>query len=557
MPGWRSRIFSPIVWLLPFALQSVLAQQQQHPEMEHEDWDRHFLHPRQLGTRAPEAARLAAHRKLSRKSARTAEGPVQVSGTWHEVGPRPITRKSPLGPVAGRVTALALDPRDANRMYLGTANGGVFASANGGVAWNAIDQELPFPNVGAIAIDPRNPDVLYVGMGDPDGRLGIGIYRSADRGATWEAFPSPVEEQPASFRCLAVHPRTGDLYACLNRVGLNNSDPRGAGLYRYSAASGEWRRLLGQGGVDRLAIHPTNPQVMYTTLYSYNGRSGVYKTIDGGSTWTQSNGSGAASLAQTNQASRFEIALAPSAPDTLYAAVAQGQEATVYKSTDGAVSWQKLAAPANYCGGQCSYNNSIAVHPTRPDVLYLGGVWLYRSTDGGRTFTNILEIGLGEYSGAYVDYHFLVFSPDARRLLVGNDGGIFQFNDPAGTIRLAQSLNSGLGLVLVRGKVATANNDLNFAIAGTQDLLTQRYMGALTWDSSAITYRGTGCGDGGHAAIDPSNANNIYVTCFTRDLMRSTDKGLSFVSGRANIAASDRVYGNPPILFDPSNPRRI
>jgi len=531
------------------ALIAVRLAGQEDPER------RDFLAPHRVGTEDPAKAQLQAFAQiraqqefLAARGGRLRGASVAVGGPWAELGPKNL--KGKVGTQSGRITALVLDPRDTNRVYLGTANGGLYRSVNGGASWIAAGTDWPFSAVGAIGLDPRNPDVVYVALGDSEGDAVIdGFYRSADRGANWESLPSPLPGVALSVRCLVVHPASGDVYACVQRIGFGA--PGNGGLYRYR--DGAWSgALLGSGVTDRVAIPPGNSQVVYATRATFRGDAGIYKSTDGGDTWTPANGSGSGSIVATElrQAGRLELAMAPSAPDTLYLAVAPGPTATLYKTTNGGASWEKLAAPQGYCGSQCVYNNSIAVHPTNPDILFVAGVWMYRSGDGGKTFVYAYS---ALNSGSYVDHHALVFSPDGRSLWVGNDGGVYLFEDTVTMpLRTARGLNAGLSLMLSRGQIAIPEDNPSLTIVGTQDMYVQRYAGSTNWDYSVVNFRGTGCGDGGNAAFDPYGSRTVYVTCFTRDLLKSMDGGLNWESGRANIPPTDRVYGNPPIVFDPN-----
>ena len=535
---------------------TVLAQTigiQRPSEEDREKLTEEFFGPRVAGSANPARDRVAAVREMRRMQSLRAAAPQAITdSSWASIGPRPITRGN-FGNWSGRISAFAYDPRNVSRMYLGTANGGVWRSRNAGGSWDPVTDDMPSLAIGAIAVDPTNPDTVYAASGDPNGFYGAGIYVTNDAGDTWSQIPGPFGEGYGAgrFRSLAIHPQTGVLYAGLTTNGRNNAP---VGLWRYTPGTGEWK-YLHFGPAHRIVFDPRSPDTMYLTTAAIGATTtGIYKSTDAGATWAALNGTGSNKLAELMQAGRLELAIANSDPNTMYALLAAGNAAWLYKTTDGGANWRKLVMP-DFCASQCIYDGELAVHPTNASVVYLGGVGLYRTMDGGATWTSV-NID-SQQGSAYVDTHALVFSPDGSRLYVGNDAGIFSISGTTVSDFRWANLNNNIGLLLVRGSIGMHPSDLNFAFAPTQDLTLQRYTGSIAWNGLFASFFGGGCGDAGNVEIDPITPAIAYMTCFNGILWKSVDKGLNWNQIQGVIGTTERHLGSPPIAMDPTNGRRL
>ena len=326
---------------------------------------------------------------------------------WTLVGPQPT-----FDGYAGRVTSIAIDPKDQNTIYIGGAEGGVWKSTDGGATWKPLTDFEPALAIGSLAIDPSDSSVVYAGTGEQnfnaDAYAGAGILKTTDGGSTWTVLGSDVFDQ-LGIGSLAIEPGHPD-------VVLAASD---GGVYRSADSGATWQNVLA-GPATCVLFDPTNGDSYAAVGGAFPTPStGVYKSLDGGVTWKPSNGSASNALPPSSNSGRIALAISPLS-HYIYAGVADlsgVSSLSFYKSTDGASSWSRLGGTA-YCPRQCWYNNALAVNPANSQMLVGGGVDLLYSADGGVTW----------YAGVHqqrvhVDQHVVAFTADGSRVLVGNDGG--------------------------------------------------------------------------------------------------------------------------------------
>jgi uncharacterized protein (TIGR03437 family) len=521
--------------------------------------------------RIPEGARLKAieHLRQIDQAARSRRTGLSAAAlqprltsdpaNWSPIGPRPTNQGSTYV-TAGRINAIAIDPRDNNTIYIGAAEGGVWKSADGGATWIPLTDDQSSLANGAIVLDPQNPDIIYVGTGEEnfagDSYYGAGILKSTDRGATWTNIVGPFLR--ARIGSIAIHPSNSQVLLCTTDTGI----------WRSEDGASNWTRVLGQGGTaaafvqgTSVSFDPTNGDIAYAALGGPNGnsRNGVYRSSDSGKTWTLINGSGANALPGAN-VGRIEIAIAPSTPTTLYVGLQNSDPANfgkflgMWKTTDSGQTWNQLVtAPSNFCASQCWYDMTIHVHPKNADIVYGGGFGVIRSLDGGATWSNLPFIGSNQIE-LHVDEHFLAYTPDGSTLYIANDGGMWNTTDTTspGSVNW-NNLNDTLAITQFYPGLATNPIDPNIVVGGTQDNGTQLYHGNPSWDN--IT-----CGDGGFAAIDPSNPEIIYGACQNISINRisaiSAADGV-FVPSTYGIDKTDRTQFISPLAIDPSSPQTL
>jgi uncharacterized protein (TIGR03437 family) len=514
---------------------------------------------------------IAAERKL--------RGTMITGPAWTLIGPRPTNTLAEYGPggaglpyAAGRVAALAVDPRDANVAYLGAAGGGVWKTTDGGQNWQPLTDDQPSLASGSIAIAPSDPDTVYVGTGEDnnsgDSYYGAGVLKSTDGGATWTQLAGPFVGPFSSSRtsgggariaALAVHPTDPNtVLAAVDRFPAAAS-----GIYRTSDGGQTWTLVQGGAVGTEVIFNPTDPTIAYAALGTSSGNSlnGVYKSTDSGMTWKASGGRNPTAL-PTASVGRIEIALAPSNPNILYAGIQNsgtlfGTLLGMFKSTDAGQTWTQVFAP-DYCTPQCSYNNVIRIHPKNPNVVVAAGLPPWRSTNGGLTWSNI-AVGPSGFA-AHTDHHALAFSNDGR-LYDGNDGGAFSTSDVTAVSPTWANLNATLAITEFSSNVSIHPSDPNIAYAGTQDNSTQMYTGNLAWDQVTP-------GDGGRTAIDPAIPSIWYasfngITPLKFNGLTSVSSYLFYIFTdsypylRNGIATTDRSQFYPPMVMDPSNPLRL
>ncbi len=493
-----------------------------------------------------------------------APGAAASSGQWSLIGPQPtIAPSGPFGfPISsGRVNALAVDPRDANVVYLGAAVGGVWKTTDGGLNWTPLTDSQPSLAVGSMTLDPSNPDIVYVGTGDEsltqNAYYGAGILKSTDGGATWTHLPGsfvgPFDSSflfgGARLASLAVHPTNGQILL----AAVKREPGPASGIYRSTDGGVSWTNIL-PGLAMEVLFDPTNGNIAYAALGAReagapgSANNGVYKSTDTGRTWSRAGGAGPAALPA---AAGVKMAIAPSSPATLYAGISDGASLLgFFKTVDGGSTWAPLPNTPDYCKPQCGTHHVIRAHPSNANLVFAGGIALYRSLDGGTTWTDILSGANGISS--HIDQRALAFSAGGAKLYVGNDGGAWSATDAAGASVNWANLNATLAITQFYPGHSIHPLDVHTGFGGTQDNGTLKYTGSLEWNYAT-------CGDGGWTAIDTAAPGTVYAACQRIDIQKSTANGAagSWLSSNRGIDTSDRVQFIPPFVMDPANPRRL
>jgi photosystem II stability/assembly factor-like uncharacterized protein len=409
-------------------------------------------------------------------------------GDWRAMGPGPIGTVD-----AGRVAALAIDPRNSQVIYAGAAQGGVWKSTNGGTSWSALTDTQCSLAIGALVLDPLNPDIVYAGTGEQnysgDSFYGCGVLKSTNGGTTWTILGSSI------FDTSTGGARTG-------RIAIIPDVPPAAsssvllaattfGLYRSADAGNTWTRVIIAGNPNSqatdVAVHPRNPTIVYAAFTStgFNVANGIYKSTDGGVTFPTRLTAGL----PTANVGRITFAIAPSGPDTMYVAVHNTSTSGllgIWRSIDGGTSWTQATAQNANCGTQCWYDIVIAVDPTNAGIVYFGGVRLFRSADAAETFTNI-------GNPIHVDHHAFAFDPVApSTIYAGSDGGVYR---SANSGTAWTSLNANLTITQFYHGLSFTSDGLGM-LGGTQDNGTGAFTGGVSWP------RVIG-GDGGFTAVNP------------------------------------------------------
>ncbi|MEM1215335.1 MAG: T9SS type A sorting domain-containing protein [Bacteroidota bacterium] len=456
--------------------------------------------------------------------------------------------------VGGRVTDIEVIPGTPETVLVGAASGGIFRTTDGGQSWAATFDDQPTLAIGDLALAPSNPQIVYAGTGEPNaggGSLaydGLGIYRSADGGQTWEAKGLPTV---GSVGRVAVDPTDENrvYVAAMGTLFANNSE---RGIYRSTNGGEDWEQVLflsdSTGGID-LAIHPSAPLTIFAAMWervrrpnrrSYNGpTSGIYRSTDGGDTWQElTNGLPTDPFFK----GRISITIAPSDPNRMYAGyVAEtGDLAKMMQSNDGGDTWLEMSinnlgtVPFDW------WFNRLVVAGDDPDRLYYIGFNLnrYFPTSASWSLT---------FNGVHVDQHTLWIDPtDSDRMLLGNDGGVYYSEDGGTTFAKWNNLPI---TQFYTSEVDFQNPTRRYG--GTQDNGTNRTLTGSTDDWNRIYF-----GDGFRVLVDPVDNQYVYASFQRGNIARSTNGGGSFSAAIDGLEESRRNWYTPYVL-DPANPEHL
>jgi photosystem II stability/assembly factor-like uncharacterized protein len=519
-----------------------------------------------------------------------------TSTGWASVGP---------GNLGGRTRALVINPQNPDIMYAGSVTGGVWQTTDGGQTWNPQFDTQSVLNIGALAMDPTNPTTLYAGTGEwYTGFQGDGIYKTTDGGATWTPLPATTNSQFYYVNKIVISPNNNlRLYAAT-----------WSGVWTSGNGGNTWSQLLKSSsmalyGCQDLAIRPDmNPDVLFASCSGIlsTGDYQIYQNTDAPSTtWTQV-------LTQPGMG-RTSLAIAPSQPSTIYALAADYDSSSVYyrgllgvyRSTSGgdAGTWSTQvsntdpsanntlllnnasSSTGSYCAaaggavapknGQGEYDNVIAVDPTDPDTVWVGGVEVYRSSDGGMNWgvASLWQVPYGNPQFAHADRHVIQFHPNYdgsanQTLFLGTDGGVFRTDNARAAVATgSQSVcysnflpNSAIRWISLNNSYAATQFYHGFAypggaayMGGAQDNSVSRGtdLGAL----NAWTLFSTG--DGTAVALDPADANHVLESKENLSLNRAIDGGtfVASVSGITEPAANFPFV--PALAADPNEGNRL
>jgi photosystem II stability/assembly factor-like uncharacterized protein len=457
---------------------------------------------------------------------------------------------------AGRTVAADGIPAQPNVFFMAATDGGVWKTNDFGHTWNPIFDGQPTGSIGAIAVAPSDPNIIYVGSGEglqrPDLSVGDGIYKSKDGGKSWEHLGLRDGQQIAR---ILVDPKDPNrLFAAVLGHPYGPNEERGVFLSTDGAQT--WTKVLykdpNTGAMD-LAFDPQNTQTIYADLWSarqtpWEGSSvegttsGLFKSTDGGHTW-QALTAGLPTNAQ--HLGRIGLAVAPSDPTRLYADVDAGPLTGVYRSDDAGESWTRTNSETRVTGRGQDFA-WLRVDPRNPDVVYGVNTSLYQSTDGGHTFTAIKGAPGGD------DYHSIWINPlNPRIMLLGVDQGATI------TVNGGQTWSSWYNQPTAQFYHVATDNQFPYWIYGGQQ--ESGSVGIRSrGDNGAITFRDwhpVGVEEYGYVAPDPLHPNLIYggkVTVF--DTNTSGTQSVGPVVGRGGASSGLRFVRTMPLLFSPVDP---
>jgi photosystem II stability/assembly factor-like uncharacterized protein len=461
------------------------------------------------------------------------------------------------GPVniGGRLVDVEYHPSDPDIAFLCAASGGVFKTTDGGANWFPVFDEQSTQSIGDLAFAPSNPDVIYVGTGEANGGSGSltydanGVYKSIDGGTTWTNIGL---EETSMIGRVAVHPTDPEivLVAAMGDMYGNNSE---RGLFKTTDGGVTWTNVLyvndSTGAVD-VVINPQNPDLVFACTWmrtrdpnskDYAGvESGLWKSTDGGETFTrldQSNG-----LPSTNnQYSRPGIDLCAAQPNVLYCLYLNNEYNFhgIYKSTDDGETWNETndnSLSQSMGSGQGYWYGRVKCHPVNPAILYLIGFDVYKTTNGGASYSLT-------FADAHVDQHEIDFHPeDPATLMLGNDGGLY-YSSSAGsdytkdyTLPVTQVYRAGIDPA-----------DVSRLFCGTQDNGTS-YTPTGSLDDFWFLFGG----DGFQSLVYPGESNVMLVGYQYGNIFKTNDGGYSW-DYSSDYGVTGQGNWNYPLTADPND----
>ncbi|MCU0646965.1 MAG: glycosyl hydrolase [Gemmatimonadaceae bacterium] len=466
----------------------------------------------------------------------------------------------------GRVGAVVGDPTQRLVFYMGAVNGGVWKTTNAGQSWtNLTDSVSTISSVGAIAIAPSDANVIYVGTGERDLREdlthGNGVWRSTDGGATWKSLGLADTRQTGAIR---VDPRDPDrVYVAA--MGHAFGPNRERGIYRSLDGGTTWKQVLflddSTGAID-LAMDPSNPRILYAAMWKFQrfpwgmnqggGKTGIYKSTDGGDTWTSLTD---ASGLPARPLGRIGLAVSPARPQRVWASVeAPDSSGGIFRSDDGGASWTRVNGEQKF-HVRAWYYSTLTADPLDENTVYVMNLSVHRSVDGGKTFERVRV--------PHGDTHFLWIDPkDNTRMINGNDGGA--------TVSLdgGRTWSSVYNQPTAQFYHVTTDNRFPYRILGAQQDNSTVSITSRS-DNGAIgptDYHSVGGCENAYIAVDPRNPDIAYAGCYMGTLTRydhaarqtrDISVGLANYDGHASRDVPERFAWTYPILLSPHDPKTL
>jgi photosystem II stability/assembly factor-like uncharacterized protein len=465
-----------------------------------------------------------------------------------------------IGPAvtSGRISDFAVNPGNPSEYYVATSSGGVWKTSNKGVTYAPIFDDQGSYSIGCVTLAPQNPATVWVGSGENNNQrsvsYGDGVYKSEDGGKTWKNMGLRNSEHIAE---IIVHPENSDIVyvAAYGPVWREGGE---RGVYKSTDGGTTWKcvkAVSSYTGCNDLVMDPRDPDVLYAAfhqrmrkVFTYIGggpESALYKSTDGGETWTKLEGG-----LPSGDIGRIGLAISPVNPDVLFTVVeAADDKGGVYRSADRGGSWKKTNP--YYSSG--NYYQEIVCDPHSVDRIYITDTYYKVSHDGGKTLSNLGELN------KHIDNHCIWIDPvDANHLLVGCDGGIYETYDFAQTWDFKSNLP-----VTQFYKVSTDNAFPFYHVhGGTQDNLS---LGGPSRSTSAngivnADWYITSTGDGFETQVDQSNPDIIYAQAQYGNLNRFDRRSGEYTTIRPIEKEGDQAYRwnwDAPLLISQHNNTRL
>ena len=480
-------------------------------------WEQHWSHYlMEDGSIAPPSVLWDAWREKNALESTKNKTNQSPTSTWTSIGPAVVANTATKTAGQGRVNAIALDPNDPNTIYVGAPAGGIWKSTNNGIDWMPLADNLPQIGVSGIAIDPNNSNVIYISTGDDDAgdSYSIGVLKSLDGGATWNTTGLTFNFNYKGSNEIFIDPSNSSIVW----VATNE------GLYKTNDAGDNWDVML-EANIRDFRLKPGDPLTIYA-VSDYNGTpSKFYKSINGGVQFDE------ITTVPTNS-NRLAIEVSEADPSIVYLLSSydngedtrEGENAFqgLYKSTDSGNSFTKtLEADDIFESSQSWYDMALTVSDTNSDIVFVGVLDIWKSTDGGDNFSQINYWYDHNAQFTHADIHFLRYFNNV--LYAGTDGGIYRSaNDGA----IFEDLSTNLSISQLY-TISVSKTSSQKIAGGLQDC------GGFAYSNNAWnSYHG---GDGMGSAIDPALDDHYYgFTQYGRNLYLNTAGGntnSTFITG--------------------------
>lgn len=469
-------------------------------------------------------------------------GAKNLNGMWNSIGPSTT--------IGGRILTIAVDPSNNQKLFAGSASGGIWKSTNGGTSWTSVSTGFPVLGVSSIIIHPTNSNIIYAGTGEvyridsagstpipgntsfavwkTRGTYGIGILKSTDGGNTWSQVMVKSTPEMFAIQSLRFDPSNP------NTIYAAATD----GLYRSTNSGSTWTKLFNITYVRDVVVNGNNIVISVGNLG--NTLKGIYKSTNGGSSWTKIT----SGLPATFQG-YIQLGWTSASANTIVASIGRSSSASVevYRSTDFGSTWTGLNN-SGHCQFQYWFAHDIAINPSNTDALIIGGVKLYRYTVSTQTKTSAI-------SGVHDDIHDIVFDPTNSTIVyVACDGGIYKSTN--GGTSFSQR-NNGLAATQFYASLGVSTTDPDLYVGGLQDNYQWVFNGS-SWSQVG----GVG-GDGAACGIMPGNNSVMLVSRDARGVYRSTNGGGSAgnVLSYWGSVADSRTAFVAPLAWSKSNPQVV
>jgi photosystem II stability/assembly factor-like uncharacterized protein len=463
-----------------------------------------------------------------------------------------------IGPFrGGRTVGACGDAQHPNVFYIGVNNGGVWKTTDYGTTWKPIFDDQPTGSIGDVAVAPSNSNTIYVGCGEglqrPDLSVGNGMYKSTDAGKTWQHLGLADAQQIAG---LAIDPKDENkVFAAL--LGHPYGPNKERGVYRTTDGGKTWTQVLyvdENTGAAQVTIDPSNPNIIYADMWAgrlapwENGTwsgpgSGLFKSVDGGTTWKQLK-NGLPSISDGLE--RIGFCIAPSNGNRLYAVVSAGEKAGgIYRSDDAGENWTKVSDDKRLWDRGNDFAE-IKVDPLNPDIVYDANVVTWKSTDGGKTWTAFRGAPGGD------DYHRLWINPQNPDviLLASDQGAIITVNGGA-------SWSSWYNQPTAQFYHVSADNDFPYNVYSGQQESGSVCIASRGTDG-AITFRDwhpVGADEYGYVVADPLDPNIVYGGRITRYDKRT--KVVKNIAPDPTHSGKYRVLRTAPVVFSAADNKTL